>query len=175
MNVIKDRRWELRITSWVGAPGTPHAVHFYGTLKRHLYRPIDDGRGFAQIAREEVALSHPITADEARQIRRKDDWAGWKEGTWYTGFWSKEQLIETAKEAFRRYADEGDFLVLEEAWWDDDDVEHPAEIFGDDTDYEAPWKGGTSSGGGLPKFEDIRHDMEPEEQWDEDVAVLDEP
>lgn len=152
MEVIKDRRWTLKIRSWKGTAA--FAVHFYGTLERSMYRPIPDEPNSAQHAKEKLDISHQLTAAEARSLRAKDDWDHWKEGAWYTGFWDRESLVEAAKEAFARFADEGDFLVLNDGYDDE-------EIIGDDTGYESPWRGSTVFSGRLDRFEDITHDMEP--------------
>lgn len=151
--VIKDRRWTLKITTFRGTAF--NAEHYYGTMSRDVFLPDGDS---AWMSTEEVRLEYQLTMAEARRMREKDDYH-WKAGEWYSGFWNKDDIIAAARLAMEEFADEGDFLVKEDMTADEGEEEV---LVGSSEGYVRPrdaggWSG-TTMGFGNP-LERVTIDM----------------
>jgi len=146
-DIIKDRVWELKVTSWRGV--SFGAMHYYGRLSRDIYAPGSDGYYFT--SSEECEVQRILTSDAARALNRKDNefsllgmGGDMRAGEWTGRFDSREDVRSAAIAIWRSLADEGDRLVL------DDPYSEGEELLAGDSSAERFQPGKTRSGAGNP-------------------------
>jgi len=98
MNIPKYQRIYLDINSWNGI--SIGATHFYGELLCF------DGAGL-----KKVTVTHKMTSKMAKELSKKDDWH-YKPGEETHRFSDKEQIIDKAKEIWKREFPNGRVLFL---------------------------------------------------------------